>query len=209
MPAALVAVAALAAEPTAPPAARDALRQAESIAGPLADGAVAAAGAALEAAGNVRELAESALPALDERIDEAAASSVIHNATNEARAAEGLPPLERDARLDGIARGHAVDMAARGYFSHDAPGGLGPTDRAAAVGYTCERSVGTVVWVGVAENIYMSGHAAYTASVAAGAVDSWMDSPGHRQNILDGRYGRLGVGVAVGGGGFYAVQNFC
>lgn len=209
MSAALVVAAALVVTTLQPPAAWDALRQAESLAGQLADGAAGAAGAALESAKSARELAGGALPPLDPRIGEAAASAVIHNATNEARAEASLRPLERDARLDGIARGHAADMAARGYFSHDTPGGLGPTDRAAAAGYTCERRDGAVVWVGVAENIYMSGHAAYTGAVAAGAVDSWMDSPGHRQNILDGGYGRLGVGVAVGGGGFYAVQNFC
>ena len=140
---------------------------------------------------------------------EAAASSVIHVATNEAREAAGLPPLARDANLDGIARGHAADMASRAYFSHDSPEGLGPTDRAASAGYACEKRIGAVIWTGVAENIYMSGHAAYTEAVAAGAVDSWMDSAGHRQNILDGRYDRLGVGVVIGGGDFYAVQNFC
>ena len=143
-------------------------------------------------------------------MDEEAASSVIHVATNEARAAAGLPPLARDANLDGIARGHAADMAVRGYFSHVGPEGLGPTDRAAVAGYTCEKRTGGVVWTGVAENIYTSWpHAAYSEGVAADAVDWWMDSPGHRQNILDGRYDRLGVGVAIGGGDFYAVQNFC
>lgn len=206
--AALIAAAALAA--AAPPhAAQEALRQAESLAGPLADGAGAAAGAALEAVGDAREFTEGVLPPLEPRIGEDAASSVIHNATNDARAASGLPPLARDARLDGIARGHAADMAARGYFSHDTPEGLDPTDRAAAAGYACEKRDGAVVWTGVAENIYMSGHSAYTEAAAAGSVDSWMDSPGHRQNILNDRYGRLGVGVAIGGGDFYAVQNFC
>ena len=205
---ALVAAAALAMA-VQPQAAQDALRQAESLAGPLADGAAGAAGAAAGAARDARELAEGVLPPLEPRIDDGAASSVIHNATNEARAAAGLPPLARDARLDGIARGHAEDMAERGYFMHDSPEGLDPTDRAAAAGYACEKRVGAVVWTGVGENIYMSGHAAYTVPVAAGAVDSWMDSPGHRQNILDGRYDRLGVGVAIGGGDFYAVQNFC
>ena len=206
--AALAAAAALAVA-SQPHAAQDALRQAESLAGPLADGAAGAAGAAIRAAGDAREFAEGALPPLEPRIGEEGASSAIHNATNDARAAAGLPPLARDARLDGIARGHAADMAGRGYFSHDTPGGLGPTDRAAAAGYVCEKWDGAAVWTGVGENIYMSGHAAYTGPVAAGAVDSWMDSPGHRQNILDGRYDRLGVGVAIGGGDFYAVQNFC
>ena len=195
-----------------PPAALDAFRQIEPLAESLGDGAEAAAGAAAGAAADARERAGKVLPSLEgRRIGEAAASSAIHNATNEARAAAGLAPLDRDGRLDGIARGHAADMAARGYFAHDTPGGLDPTGRAAAAGYACEKRVGAVVWTGVAENIYTSGpHGGYTAGMAAGAVDSWMDSPGHRQNILDGRYDRLGVGVAIGAGGdFYAVQNFC
>lgn len=178
----------------------------------LAGMAGRAAGAALEAAEGARTLAHTALPTPGgPRIGRDGAASLVHSLTNAERAAAGVPPLARDAALDGIAQAHADDMAARGYFSHDTPEGAGPSDRAAASGYSCKKPSGMYTWTGIGENIhYAGGSYMYTEGVAAGAVDWWMDSPGHRENILDGRYDRLGVGIAIGGGGrAYAVQNFC
>ena len=137
--------------------------------------------------------------------------SGIHRATNAARRAAHCKLVVRDRLLDAVAQKHAADMAARGYYSHTTPEGLDPTGRAAAVEYNCRKRTGDVVWTGVAENIYTIGpRAAYSEGTAAGAVRSWLRSPGHRRNILDSRYSRLGVGVAIGArGAIYAVQNFC
>lgn len=174
--------------------------------------AARAGGLALEAARDLRMLAHTSLPLPDgPRIGAAEAASLIHNMTNEERVRAGLLPLARDARLDGIARQHADDMAARGYFSHVAPEGATPSDRAAASGYACLKRDGVYVRSGIAENIHMSyTHVVYTRGLAAGAVGGWMDSPGHRENILGAGYDRLGVGIAISDGGTaYAVQNFC
>ncbi|MFC7573793.1 CAP domain-containing protein [Klenkia terrae] len=111
---------------------------------------------------------------------------------NAERAAAGCGPVVADGGLAAVARAHSADMRDRGYFSHTTPDGLSPWDRAAAAGVSGAS----------AENIaqgYGDG-----ASVMAG----WMDSPGHRANILDCSNTRLGVGIADGSGGPWWTQLF-
>lgn len=118
----------------------------------------------------------------------AAARDSILSLTNAARAEEGMAPLTADAALDAVAQAHAEDMVARGYFSHTSPDGDAPWDRVqrAGLGYTF-----------IGENI------AINASAGA-AVDAWMNSAGHRANILREGFGHIGIGVA----GSHYVQLF-
>ena len=126
--------------------------------------------------------------------------------TNEARAAHGRPSLQRVGTIDGIARSHSEDMLSKGYFSHDSPSGLGPTDRALRAGYPCDKGSS----YGLAENIFtISGIHRLTTETAKQIVNGWMTSPGHRANILDYSYGQIGVGVAFRSRTMYATQNFC
>lgn len=119
---------------------------------------------------------------------------------NRERAARGLVALTGDARLATAAQRHAADMAARGYFAHTTPDGVDFTARIRAAGYRD--------WSKVAENLaWGAGVKATPASI----VQSWMDSPGHRANILDGTLRESGIGVVlaapvagVGGGVTYA-----
>ncbi|MFG3339792.1 CAP domain-containing protein [Glycomyces sp. NPDC048151] len=108
------------------------------------------------------------------------------------RAEAGCGALERDSRLDTAARLHAEDMAANDYFDHTSQDGRGPTERAAEQGYEG----------GVGENIA----AGYPD--AASVMEGWMNSEGHRANILNCDYSVLGVGVADRDGTLYWVQNF-
>jgi len=105
-------------------------------------------------------------------------------ATNVERARHGLPALTVDARLGAAAQDHSDDMVRRAFFSHDNPDGAQVWDRALAHGYRYRK---------VAENIAAGQRGA--AEVVAG----WMDSPGHRANILDGDLTQIGVGHALGG----------
>jgi uncharacterized protein YkwD len=111
---------------------------------------------------------------------------------NRERSAADCGPLESDAALEAAAGLHAEDMAANDYFSHTSPDGRGPTDRAAEQGYNG----------GVGENIA----AGYPD--AASVMEGWMNSKGHRANILNCGYEVIGIGIAERGGTIYWVQKF-
>lgn len=100
---------------------------------------------------------------------------------NEARAAEALPPLAWDGSLALAAQRHAEDMVIHGYFSHTSRDGRSFVDRVRETAYAGNPS---------GENIA----AGYPSPEAV--VGGWMNSPGHRANILSGRSTDLGVGRA-------------
>ena len=149
----------------------------------------------------------------------------IYRFTNEERQERGLPTLNRMSAIDSIARDHSADMGTRGYFSHDTPEGLDPSARGNREGYTCRKDYGLHYTIGLAENI----HLAYTYSsymtldapssytwfdseetLARDIVDGWMDSRGHRENILNTGYDRVGIGVHITPEEeVYSTQNFC
>ncbi|MET9367511.1 CAP domain-containing protein [Streptomyces griseoflavus] len=104
--------------------------------------------------------------------------------TNRARARAGLPPLSGDPRLTEAAQAHSADMVARDFYSHTAPDGSGPLERATAAG-SARRAVG--------ENIACGQRS------PAEVVEGWMNSPGHRANILAAGFTHIGVGFAGGG----------
>jgi uncharacterized protein YkwD len=112
--------------------------------------------------------------------------------TNSERAKAGCPALRVDQRLVTAARAHSADMAAKGYFSHTSPNGDTFVDRIKRAGYS---SPG-------AENI------AKGYSTPAAVMEGWMNSPGHRANILNCGLKAIGVGVQTGSGGPWWTQDF-
>jgi uncharacterized protein YkwD len=90
-------------------------------------------------------------------------------------------PLALSGTLDGVALGHASDMADNDYFEHTDLSGHTPADRVRAVGYR-EKLVG--------ENI------AFGPRTADEVVQGWLDSPGHCENIMDPRFVEMGVAFA-------------
>ena len=141
--------------------------------------------------------------------------AAIHAATSEARASHGLPPLARDRALDTIAQAHAEDMAARVYYEHESPEGLDQMDRMERAGYldACYKDYGDYTEAATGENIDLLHEWQWDHRPAGDVMTArWMDSPGHRENILEPRYDRMGVGVAKAwdnGRVLYGVQNFC
>lgn len=99
--------------------------------------------------------------------------------TNQFRAQNGLGALKLNGELNAAAQNHSQDMAVSDYFDHTGKNGSKPWDRAKAVGYEA-RSMG--------ENIA----AGYTTPAAV--VQGWIDSPGHRANLLNASFTELGVG---------------
>ncbi|MFF2963030.1 CAP domain-containing protein [Streptomyces sp. NPDC057963] len=111
---------------------------------------------------------------------------------NQERAKAGCSPVTASASLASLAQGFSDDMAARGFFDHTDPDGRTPWDRAAKAG---------VQGLG-GENI------ARGQADAQAVMDSWMNSAGHRANILNCDYKTLGVGVHFGAGGPWWTQDF-
>lgn len=99
---------------------------------------------------------------------------------NEERARESLEPLTFDPLLAQAARTHSTNMARQDFFGHTGNDGSDCIDRIRATGFTRNVPLG--------ENI-AAGH-----TTAESVVDGWMDSPGHRANILNSAFTRLGVG---------------
>jgi uncharacterized protein YkwD len=112
---------------------------------------------------------------------------------NVERANNGLQPVQWHDTASQVAYMHALDMDVRNYFAHDNPDGLSPGDRLTA---------GGVNWTGWGENI------ARGQDNPAAVMNAWMNSPGHRSNILNSIFTHLGVGVHEAGGGPWWVQNF-
>ncbi|WP_440950651.1 CAP domain-containing protein [Methanosphaerula subterraneus] len=138
--------------------------------------------------------------------------------TNQERQQQGLPTLQWDAALASIARGHSQDMVTNNFFSHTNLRGQDPTARASAAGYAIRRDLGGNRYsIGIGENIgkmptgnvigqgYVNND---PESIAQAMVQGWMESPGHRQNILNTQYVRIGVGVAYDGTYYFGTQNF-
>jgi uncharacterized protein YkwD len=119
------------------------------------------------------------------------AEDLVLALVNAERAAAGCGALSGDAALASVARAHSADMRDREFFDHVNLDGLDPFDRAAQAGLSAR-----------AENI------AYGQQDAAAVMDAWMNSPGHRANILDCSLTRLGVGMADGSGGPWWTQLF-
>jgi uncharacterized protein YkwD len=106
---------------------------------------------------------------------------------NAERAGHGLRPLRLNNRLARAARDHSQDMARNGYFDHTSRTGASFVDRIRRTGYL----TGARAWK-VAENIaWGSGPLASPRAITR----AWMNSPGHRANILDGSYREIGIGV--------------
>ena len=117
-----------------------------------------------------------------------------------------LEPLETDPELLPAARAHALDMLERGYVDHVTPGGLDPSDRVALLH---RRLVG-----GVGENL--AEHKGLAAEQLEGQIgplavkimDGLIQSPGHRENILNPDYTHLAIAAVANGERVVVVQLF-
>jgi uncharacterized protein YkwD len=109
---------------------------------------------------------------------------------NRERAARGLRPLRSNRKLRVAALRHSASMARHNFFDHTSPTGTTMSSRIKGTGYTRRARS----W-SIGENIaWGSGGYATPRQI----VRSWMRSPGHRANILNGGFREIGIGVAVG-----------
>ncbi|MBB1262345.1 CAP domain-containing protein, partial [Streptomyces alkaliterrae] len=112
---------------------------------------------------------------------------------NSERGKNGCSPVRSNSLLQTAAQRHSQDMANRDYFDHTNPDGAGPSDRITAVGYQ---------WSRTGENIAMGQR------TPADVMNAWMNSPGHRANILNCAFTELGVGIHDAPGGIRWTQKF-
>ncbi len=148
----------------------------------------------------------------------------VHELINRQRSENGLGTLQFDRALADIARNHSEDMATQGYFAHENPAGQDPTARGIAAGYSCRKNYGSYYTYGLAENLFQNNlysSATYFSNrttayawtspeeIAQSSVAGWMNSSGHRENILTSSYEREGIGVAIASEKVYITEDFC
>ncbi|MCB2297672.1 CAP domain-containing protein [Clostridium tagluense] len=113
---------------------------------------------------------------------------------NQERAKQGLAPLKDNSQLSNVARTKSEDMVANNYFSHTSPTYGSPFDMMKKFGITYNAA---------GENIAMG------QQTAASVMNGWMNSPGHKANILSANFTEIGVGVAKDKSGtIYWTQEF-
>lgn len=154
---------------------------------------------------------ETALGAEEGRreLDATRAEWLIHAEVNDRRERRDLPALAHEPALSDDATAYSRDMARRGFYGHENPEGERVHQR---ISVNC---------VDVGENI-MRTHWREAVQLEAGtirieteadlsehAVDSWMGSPGHRQNLLNPSFDAQGIGVAADDGDVYLTQVLC
>lgn len=163
-------------------------------------------------------------------IDPSALESRIHQMINAQRQQNGLSSLSYDSLLSAIARGHSYDMSVRNFFEHTNPDGLNARARGDWAGYPCVRDFETYFTEGISENIAMvHRYDTYKQKIAPNGtvmeteyywnteeyiadkvVNGWMNSEGHRNNILDYRFQQEGIGIAFSSDDkIYVTENFC
>lgn len=123
---------------------------------------------------------------------DASAQAAVLALVNQERSKVGCSPVTASDSLAALAQDFSEDMAARGFFGHTDPDGATPWDRAAKAGI---QGLG-------GENI------ARGQADAQAVMDAWMNSDGHRANILNCDYKTLGIGVHFGSGGPWWTQDF-
>ena len=147
------------------------------------------------------------------KLDSGEIEQKIIKYTNEARASAGMsPPLVHDDRIAAIARAHSKDMTEKGL--RHVINGKDPTGRALAAGYDCKAYTSptsytyglseniaehprVVLWRGRGSSWHPVNYYWTSGTLAQAVVEQWMNSPGHRENILDEGARRIGVGVVI------------
>lgn len=128
-------------------------------------------------------------------VDAAAYEAEVVKLTNAERTAKGCPALRVDERLVAAARAHSTDMVRANFFSHTGSNGSNFVAREVAAGYPRKGAS--------AENI------AWGYRTPQAVVTAWMNSPGHRKNILNCSSVAVGVGLAFkSSGSAYWTQDF-
>ncbi|WP_103104045.1 CAP domain-containing protein [Brevibacillus reuszeri] len=125
----------------------------------------------------------------NQQVDASTVGKQVTDLVNQERAKAGLKPVELDASLNKVAKAKAADMSNNNYFDHTSPTYGSPFDMMKQFG---------VSYMTAGENIAMGQRNAEEV------MNQWMNSEGHRQNIINPSFTKIGVGFVNG----YWVQEF-
>ncbi len=122
---------------------------------------------------------------------------LVHHYVNEQRSEHGLGQLEYDSNIASIARMHSEDMAEQDFFSHTSPSGDGPKQRYDQ-SYNATRAVRSI-----GENIAQrttsysveADRESLCLELSKSITEQWMNSRGHRENLLSDKWSHEGIGV--------------
>lgn len=149
-------------------------------------------------------------------LDRGRIERLIHEYVNGERVERGIDRLEYNGELVLVAREHGRDMYQQGYFAHVSPKGKTVKDRYDTAGIRCSPAGENIVQTWAFTNVMTDGGTAVydtEEEVARGVVNQWMNSTGHRKNILHESYSEQGIGIVLVNEGnrikIYATQNFC
>ncbi len=127
---------------------------------------------------------------------------LVFELTNKERQARGVAPLIKDEELRQLARAYSNDMLVRRFFDHTNPDGVPFEERITDQYNHRVFLIGENIW-------YSSGyHYSRVQQLAREIVDDWMNSPGHRENLLRPAFTHLGVGVSARQQSIRATQEF-
>lgn len=120
----------------------------------------------------------------------------VYQRINEIRQKQGLSQLRHNEKLAIVARRYSEQMAQKNFFSHTSPEGSTMVQRVKKAG---------IFYLMIGENLFMCTN---IPQPVPSAVQGWMDSPGHRENILRPEYRETGLGVWRKGNTYYMTQLF-
>jgi len=159
----------------------------------------------------------SDIPSEPEQVDSDEIAAEIHDKINDERIASGVGRLRSEDRISAAAESHSEWMAENDNLTHVTPDGQTHTDRLSDHGIGCTYSSENVAMNYIGVTVYTDNQTEYytnETAVAQGIVNQWMNSKGHRENILDSTFSAVGTGVGVTENTdedivIYATQNFC
>jgi uncharacterized protein YkwD len=120
----------------------------------------------------------------------------VRQRINAIRQKQGLSQLRNNEKLAQVARNYSQQMAEKKFFSHTSPEGSTMVQRVQSA---------KIFYLMVGENLFMCTN---VPQPVPSAVQGWMDSPGHRANILRPEYRETGIGVWRKGNSYYVTQLF-
>ncbi len=120
----------------------------------------------------------------------------VRQRINEIRQKQGLSQLRHNEKLAQVARNYSQQMAEKNFFSHTSPEGSTMVQRVESA---------RIFYFMLGENLFMCTNAPQPVPLA---VQGWMNSPGHRENILRSEYRETGIGVWRKGNSYYMTQLF-